>query len=468
MATVRLGGSPGPECFFWMRPTRNLWTKASTRHRRSTVLLTASHPFYLKRSASAVLAAHLDQLTRPSTRNFTTSSAGRQNQLMEVSRSHTPPSDVESAAKKPRLDDGVADVAAVAAESSSSAHAIPNSNGEPPKAAAPAASSKATRRALRVARQRERERKILPEACSSEDVLWHDVLDVVGKEYADAQIEAGTEFDTPFSYRDQVKVRVKSLGMGGVGVGIVEEDEGVVGNGASEQDVDMEHQSKIARRKHWAVLVPFALPGELVLVRVYRSHRLHSMADFLEILEPASPLPEVNTHTPSPSLTRNDDLVRCRYFTKCGGCQFQMVPYDEQLAWKRSSIVRSYQRFSGLDMAGWDGSNAGPSLPRVAETIGSPLQYGYRTKLTPHFDKPPSTAKKTVALEQAQRQANLQPGPDAADTAEQDPDEVLVPSFLKIGFNAQGSKNVMDIEECSIATPVINEGMTTLRKMVAR
>jgi tRNA (uracil-5-)-methyltransferase len=96
--------------------------------------------------------------------------------------------------------------------------------------------------------------------------------------------------------------------------------------------------------------------------------------------------------------------------------------------------------FSGLPLS---------SVPTVLPTIGSPLQYGYRTKITPHFEAAPKSLKK-------QQQDNVDKG------------EVKQPDWLKIGFNIAGTRKVMDIEECPISTPVINEGLTAERARIIR
>jgi len=64
------------------------------------------------------------------------------------------------------------------------------------------------------------------------------------------------------------------------------------------------------------------------------------------------------------------------------------------------------------------------SIPTIQATIPSPLQYGYRTKITPHFDPPPKKLQKQ--------------GPSASEEG--------WPSWLKIGFNQIGKRVVMDIE----------------------
>jgi tRNA (uracil-5-)-methyltransferase len=57
--------------------------------------------------------------------------------------------------------------------------------------------------------------------------------------------------------------------------------------------------------------------------------------------------------------------------------------------------------------------------------MGSPLQYGYRTKLTPHFEAATKTTRKNKLT------------PVQEDTK---------PDWLNIGFNRVGSFKTMDIE----------------------
>ncbi|PHH87093.1 hypothetical protein CDD83_9316 [Cordyceps sp. RAO-2017] len=119
-------------------------------------------------------------------------------------------------------------------------------------------------------------------------------------------------------------------------------------------------------------VVPFTVPGDRARVKVVRHVRdeKHTQADFVSVVRP-SPL-------------RDDSRVRCRYFASCGGCQFQMLDYAEQLRLKKRIVEKAYRNFANLPAA---------QVPAVGDTIGSPLQYGYRTKLTPHFDAPPGAPR---------------------------------------------------------------------------
>ncbi|KAL1837412.1 hypothetical protein VTJ49DRAFT_3804 [Mycothermus thermophilus] len=175
----------------------------------------------------------------------------------------------------------------------------------------------------------------------------------------------------------------------------------------------------LARQKgsHHIYVVPFSVPGDTVKARV-RHHNLddgYTLTDFLSVI------------TPSP--LRDDSRIQCRYFGVCSGCQFQMLDYAEQLKIKRNIVVKAYRSFSGL---------APELVPDILPTIGSPLQYGYRTKLTPHFDGPPGNSRR---------------GPKNPHT--------FMPPF---GFTPKGTRKVLDIEDCPIGTEAVRRGLTAERK----
>jgi tRNA (uracil-5-)-methyltransferase len=55
----------------------------------------------------------------------------------------------------------------------------------------------------------------LPEPCSPEDVLWKDIVSVLGQEAVDEAVEAGNDAESPFAIHDEVEVEVKMLGSNG-------------------------------------------------------------------------------------------------------------------------------------------------------------------------------------------------------------------------------------------------------------
>lgn len=171
-------------------------------------------------------------------------------------------------------------------------------------------------------------------------------------------------------------------------------------------------------------VVPFVAPGDIVRVKVYRHLRKegYSVADYISVTRPGA--------------LRDDARIQCAYFAKCGGCQFQMLDYHEQLRHKRTIVEKAFRNFSQLP----------PDLvPVVGDTIGSPLQYGYRTKLTPHFDGPPG-------YRPSKRHAP----------------KVFFESCPDVGFMQKGKRKVLDIEDCPIGTEVVRKGITRERARMAK
>jgi tRNA (uracil-5-)-methyltransferase len=169
-------------------------------------------------------------------------------------------------------------------------------------------------------------------------------------------------------------------------------------------------------------VVPFTVPGDKALVKVVRHvppyH--YSVTDFLKVIEPGP--------------QRDDSQIKCQYFSKCSGCQLQMMSYADQLQHKKRIVEKAYANFSGLI----------PELiPAIGDTFPSPLQYGYRTKLTPHFASPVGSRPKKGKPE-------WQPNPQ-------------VPP---IGFTFKNRRLNVDIEDCPLGTDIVRKGLKRERKRV--
>jgi 23S rRNA (uracil1939-C5)-methyltransferase/tRNA (uracil-5-)-methyltransferase len=165
----------------------------------------------------------------------------------------------------------------------------------------------------------------------------------------------------------------------------------------------------------WVIMVPFTLPGERVRVRIYRNHKNYSEADLVSVLAPSP-------HRVTP---------RCPLFGRCGGCQYQHLAYAEQLQWKRRQVAELLVHLAGLEFP-------------VAPVIGSPREYGYRSKITPHFSTP--------------RRGKINPA------APEKPAGPAPESGPAIGFLKQGSRfELVDVPACPIATPEINAKLAEVR-----
>jgi len=88
----------------------------------------------------------------------------------------------------------------------------------------------------------------------------------------------------------------------------------------------------LADGSKWVVMVPLVLPGEEVIVKVKRSTATYSEAEVVEVLE-SSP-----------------DRIEpvCKYFSVCGGCQYQHATISVQRNWKKKQVHTALQRIGGF------------------------------------------------------------------------------------------------------------------------
>lgn len=172
------------------------------------------------------------------------------------------------------------------------------------------------------------------------------------------------------------------------------------------------------------VLIPFALPDDVVTIKVHKSHPMYVEADLLSIEKSTA--------------MRNNELINCRYFGKCSGCQFQNIEYQQQLAIKKQTIINAYDYFAPKLVSQ-------KLLPEVLPTQESPLTYNYRTKLTPHFYIPNKKTGKDL------------PCPPNLGIASKGR-----PTWRKSDFGPEGTN--IDIEECNIGTKIINQGLANERR----
>jgi tRNA (uracil-5-)-methyltransferase len=128
-----------------------------------------------------------------------------------------------------------------------------------------------------------------------------------------------------------------------------------------------------------------------------------------------------------------------------------------QLAHKKKTVQLAYKRYFGLDPA---------LLPDVKDTIASPKQWGYRTKITPHFDAPPKWAKGKLegvaeaktnvddAISEEGAMNGVAQGPGGEDSAMKaeegkangNANGAAKTWECRIGFERKGRPGVMDIE----------------------
>jgi tRNA (uracil-5-)-methyltransferase len=64
-------------------------------------------------------------------------------------------------------------------------------------------------------KKQKRQHNLLPEPCSAEDVLWRDVISVLGQSEVDLALEEGSEWDAPFESKTEVELEVSALSSSG-------------------------------------------------------------------------------------------------------------------------------------------------------------------------------------------------------------------------------------------------------------
>jgi len=156
---------------------------------------------------------------------------------------------------------------------------------------------------------------------------------------------------TPFTYHQEIDLRIDSLTNLGAGVGRVD---------------------------GWVVFVPYALPGELVRTRIFRNDKNHSQGDLVEVLE------------------KSPDRVEpgCPLFGECGGCQYQHLFYEKQLAWKTRQVRELLKHMAGEER-------------EVNFCESSEQIWNYRSKITPHFEKPVDGVVKEIGFLRVGRRNEL-------------------------------------------------------------
>lgn len=162
-----------------------------------------------------------------------------------------------------------------------------------------------------------------------------------------------------------------------------------------------------------ALFVQFAVPGDVVRVKVTKKKKNYMEGFILEMI--------------SPSKDRLQPF--CEYFGVCGGCKWQPLPYPMQLEAKRSQVAEQFRRLGHLE------------IPQVMPTLGSEKTEFYRNKLEFTFSE----------------RRWLYPG--------EDPDAVSAEERLGLGFHVgRFFDKVLDIRKCWLQDSPSNEIRNFIRQ----
>jgi len=129
----------------------------------------------------------------------------------------------------------------------------------------------------------------------------------------------------------------------------------------------------VARLDGFVVFVRRGLPGDTVKARVTKVQRRHAEAVATEIVTPGP----VRVEAP------------CQHYPECGGCRFQDLAYDTQVATKHQWVADSLQRIAGLTDA------------PLEQIVPAASQFHYRNKMEYSFTQGEGGA--TLGLHKAGR-----------------------------------------------------------------
>jgi tRNA/tmRNA/rRNA uracil-C5-methylase (TrmA/RlmC/RlmD family) len=246
--------------------------------------------------------------------------------------------------------------------------------------------------------------------------------------------------DQPFAYHQEIELEIATLTNLGSGLGRIPlpnpellpseatETPTRPAEAARSPGTTPNSEPPPAEAGGWVVMVPFTLPGERVRARVFRNHKNYSEADLVEVLRP--------------SPDRIDP--KCPLFGRCGGCQYQHLNYPAQLEWKRRQVAELLQHMAGIDFP-------------VAPVVASPREYGYRSKITPHFAAPRA----------ARQSSEFRVQGSELEEASNPTQNLASGSNFPIGFLRAGTRfDIVDVPQCPIATEGINLKLGAVRQAV--
>lgn len=109
----------------------------------------------------------------------------------------------------------------------------------------------------------------------------------------------------------------------------------------------------LARYNDKVVFIPYVVPGDVVDLQVTKKK-----SSFMEAKA-------IHFHSYSPLR----ETPFCEHFGTCGGCKWQMLPYNEQLRYKQQQVIDNLTRIGKIN------------LPAISPILGSAKTTFYRNKL---------------------------------------------------------------------------------------
>lgn len=168
----------------------------------------------------------------------------------------------------------------------------------------------------------------------------------------------------------------------------------------------------IARVDNLVVFVPYVVPGDVVDLQIKRKKHSYAEAEAVKVHQ----------------YSDKRAIPFCQHYGVCGGCQWQVLDYSEQLKYKQQQVVDNLSRIGKV------------VLPEISPILGSEQTQGYRNKLEYTFSNKRWLTREEVAQNVVYDQMNA------------------------VGFHIPGAfDKVLAIEKCWLQDDVSNRIRNAIR-----
>ncbi len=169
----------------------------------------------------------------------------------------------------------------------------------------------------------------------------------------------------------------------------------------------------IAKVDGRVLFVPYAIPGDIVDLQVYRKRKNFAEGRVLAFRK------------------LSDKRIEpfCEHFGICGGCKWQMLPYFDQIMFKQQQVQDNLERIGKID------------LPKINPILGSSETQFYRNKLEFTFSNKRWLTQEEVDSEEEFKQMN------------------------GLGFHIPGKfDKVLDVEKCWLQDDISNKIRNSIKQ----
>lgn len=168
----------------------------------------------------------------------------------------------------------------------------------------------------------------------------------------------------------------------------------------------------IARVDNLVVFVPYVVPGDVVDLQIKRKKHSYAEAEAVKVHQ----------------YSDKRAIPFCQHYGVCGGCQWQVLDYSEQLKYKQQQVVDNLSRIGKV------------VLPEISPILGSEQTQAYRNKLEYTFSNKRWLTREEVAQNVVYDQMNA------------------------VGFHIPGAfDKVLAIEKCWLQDDVSNRIRNAIR-----